>query len=190
MTSTFDLDRRSLAILDKIVSGVRPADLDRPTPCAGWTLADLLRHQISENHGFAVAAREGSAPDWNSGQLGDDPYRAYADSVDEFLQEFTEEAVTGKQLKIGDHGPFPGELAALMHLVDTVAHGWDLAVSLGVPYEPDPEALQVALKLAEQIPTDPAERVAQGTFAPVVEVPADAPDLDRFLGLLGRSPLS
>ncbi|HET6709804.1 maleylpyruvate isomerase N-terminal domain-containing protein, partial [Amycolatopsis sp.] len=36
-----ELDRRTLLVLDKMVAGVTPADLARPTPCAGWTLADL-----------------------------------------------------------------------------------------------------------------------------------------------------
>ncbi|MFD9959067.1 maleylpyruvate isomerase N-terminal domain-containing protein [Amycolatopsis sp. NPDC058986] len=61
---TRELDRRSLALLDKLVATMTPADLDLPTPCAGWTLADLLRHQVGENNGFAIAARHGSAPSW------------------------------------------------------------------------------------------------------------------------------
>src|SRR4051794_5322837 len=128
----FDLDRRSLAVLDKIVTGVTPADLGRPTPCAGWTLADLLRHQVSENHGFAIAARDGSAPNWDSAQLGDDPYGAYATSVDAFLDAFSDEAAVSEQLTIGEHGTFPAQIALAMHLVDTVAHGWDLAKALDV----------------------------------------------------------
>jgi uncharacterized protein (TIGR03086 family) len=181
-----ELDRRSLLVLDKIVATVTDADLGRPTPCTGWTLADLLRHQVSENHGFATAARNGSAPDWDSGVLGDDPYRAYAASVDDYLDAFADDAVLTRKVTIGDIATVPGDFAVHMHLVDTIAHGWDLASTLDLPYEPDTEALHQALTMAARIPAD--ARDERGTFAAVVDVPSDASDLDRFLGFLGRSP--
>ncbi|MEU4252022.1 TIGR03086 family metal-binding protein [Amycolatopsis sp. NPDC026612] len=181
-----ELDRRTLLVLDKIVAGVTSADLARPTPCAGWTLADLLRHQVSENHAFATAAREGSAPDWDAGTLGDDAPAAYQASVDDFLDAFADDAVLDRPLVINHFGTFPGAIAAHMHLVDTVAHGWDLARTLGLPYEPDAEAVRVALQLAERIPDEGREK--NGSFAPSVEVAAGASELDRFLALLGRDP--
>jgi len=181
-----ELDRRSLLVLDKIVAAATPADLARPTPCAGWTLADLLRHQVSENHAFATAAREGSAPDWDAGDLGDDARAAYRASVDDFLAAMADDAVLDRQLTINHFGTFPGTIAAHMHLVDTVAHGWDLARTLGLPYEPDAEAVYIATKLAERIPDEGREK--NGSFARSVEAPADATELDRFLALLGRDP--
>jgi uncharacterized protein (TIGR03086 family) len=177
-------DRRTLLVLDEIVAAATPADLGRPTPCAGWTLADLLRHQVGENHAFATAAREGSAPDWGSGDLGDDPYAAYRASVSDFLDAFADDAVLTRQLTIHHFGTFPGAVAAHMHLVDTVAHGWDLARTLGLPYEPDAEAVHAALAMAERIPDEGREE--RGAFAPSVGVPADASELDRFLARLGR----
>src|SRR5438445_245351 len=114
-----DLDRRTLATLDKLVSGVSPADLDRRTPCEGWNLGELLRHQVSENHAFATAFREGSAPDWNSGTLGTDPYRSYADSVDDYLAALEDKELFTRQVTINTFGSFPGEVAAAMHLVDS-----------------------------------------------------------------------
>jgi uncharacterized protein (TIGR03086 family) len=179
-----ELDRRTLLVLDKIVATATPADLGRPTPCAGWTLADLLRHQVGENHAFATAAREGSAPDWESGDLGDDAYAAYRASVDDYLDAFADDAVLTRSLAINHFGTFPGTIAAQMHLVDTVAHGWDLARTLGLPYEPDADAVHVALAMAERIPDEGREE--RGAFALSVGVPADASELDRFLGRLGR----
>jgi len=181
-----ELDRRSLLVLDKIVATATPEDLSRPTPCDGWTLADLLRHQVSENRGFATAAREGSADDWDGGDLGDDAYAAYKASVDDFLEAFADEAVLTRELVIREFGTFPGRIAAHMHLVDTIAHGWDVAGTLDLPYEPDAEALATALATAERIPTEAREE--RGTFAPVVTTLPHASDLDRFLGLLGRDP--
>ncbi|WP_326954949.1 TIGR03086 family metal-binding protein [Amycolatopsis sp. NBC_01286] len=181
-----ELDRRTLLVLDKIVAAATPADLARPTPCAGWTLADLLRHQVGENHAFATAARDGSAPDWDAGDLGDDPYAAYRASVDDYLDAVADDDVLTRELAVNTFGTFPGPIATLMHLVDTVAHGWDLARALGLPYEPDADAVSAALRMAERIPDEGREK--NGSFAHSVNVPADASDLDRFLALLGRDP--
>ncbi|GAA1021455.1 MULTISPECIES: TIGR03086 family metal-binding protein [Amycolatopsis] len=186
--TTFDLDRQSLLVLDPIVAKTTAADLDRPTPCAGWTLADLLRHQVSENHAFAEAARNGSAKDWDSGQLGEDPYAAYAASVTDYLAAYSEADVAERQIAINTFGTFTGTVAIAMHLVDTVAHGWDLAKTLDVAYDPVPEAVRAALQFALMIPADPKARIERGTFAPVVPVSTDESELDQFLGLLGRDP--
>ncbi|WP_275291429.1 TIGR03086 family metal-binding protein [Amycolatopsis sp. La24] len=186
--TTFDLDRQSLLVLDPIVSKITAADLDRPTPCAGWTLADLLRHQVSENHAFAEAARNGSAKDWDSGQLSEDPYAAYAGSVTDYLAAYGEADVAELEIAINTFGTFSGTVAMAMHLVDTVAHGWDLAKTLGVAYHPVPDAVHAVWKSALMIPTDPKERVERGTFAPVVPVDTGESELDQFLGRLGRDP--
>ncbi|WP_326569693.1 TIGR03086 family metal-binding protein [Amycolatopsis rhabdoformis] len=188
MTTTFELDRQSLLVLDKILAGTTDQDLSRPTPCEGWNLAELLRHQVSENHAFAEAVRRGEAADWDAGRLGEHAYAAYAASVDDFLAAFGEEGALQRQLKIHENGPFVAEIAAAMHLVDTVVHGWDLAKTFGVPYEPVPEAVHAALAFAGMVPTDPGERAVSGAFGALVEVPEGADELDRLIGLLGRDP--
>ncbi|KAA9150002.1 TIGR03086 family protein [Amycolatopsis acidicola] len=181
-----DLDRRALTVLDKLVSTVTPADLDRPTPCEGWTLADLLRHQVSENRAFGVALREGSAPDWDSGDLGEDAYRAYADSVERVLAAYEDDGLLRREVTVREFGTFPSAVAASMHLGDTVAHGWDIAESLGLPYAQDADIVRAALAFAERIPADPESRAERGAFKPVVPV-RQASDLNRFIALLGRS---
>lgn len=93
-----------------------------------------------------------------------------------------------RQVKIHEIGPFTAEIAAAMHLVDTVVHGWDLAKTFGVAYEPVPEAVAAALGFAAMVPTDPAERAVSGAFGALVEVPEGAGELDRLIGLLGRDP--
>ena len=120
-----ELDRRALAAVDKIAGTVIPADLDRPTPCAGWTLRDLLQHQVSENLGFALAVREGSTTDWHGGSLGSDPYRSYADQSTTCSTRSTKTYSTSRSPS-KTSVPSP-EVAVSMHLVDSVAHGWDIA---------------------------------------------------------------
>ena len=56
-TSVRFLNRRTLATTIEIVDAVRADQLDLPTPCAEWTLRQLLGHMIGQHYGFAAAAR-------------------------------------------------------------------------------------------------------------------------------------
>src|SRR5690349_14873473 len=55
------IHRHALDLASELVATIRPADLGRPTPCAGWDLAALLAHMTGQNHGFADALRGGTA---------------------------------------------------------------------------------------------------------------------------------
>ena len=61
-----ELDRRAVRASVDMVAKVTIEDLGRPTPCAGWTLADLLAHMTAQHRGFAAAA-EGAEPIWPCG---------------------------------------------------------------------------------------------------------------------------
>jgi uncharacterized protein (TIGR03086 family) len=79
----------------------------------------------------------------------------------------------------------PAAEAGQVAMNELVIHGWDLARATGQDYAPDTASLQVAYELLAAS-TDPESR--QGIFGPVVDVPADAPLLDRAIGLSGRDP--
>src|SRR5690348_12552631 len=52
-----DLDARAVRLSTGLVRASTVADLRRPTPCAGWDLADLLAHMTAQHRGFAASAR-------------------------------------------------------------------------------------------------------------------------------------
>jgi uncharacterized protein (TIGR03086 family) len=72
-----------------------------------------------------------------------------------------------------------------MHVIDLVAHGWDVARSLGAHYEPDLELAEAALTMVLRMPL---ERGPSHAFDTLVEVPGDASAFERLLGHLGRDP--
>jgi len=51
-----DLDARVVRATVGLVSQAGPADLARPTPCAGWTLGDLIGHMTAQHYGWTAAA--------------------------------------------------------------------------------------------------------------------------------------
>jgi uncharacterized protein (TIGR03086 family) len=109
----------------------------------GWDLGDLLRARTG-----ASGSLSGTAPDWHSGDLGRDTYRSYPDSVDAVLAALADDAVLTRPATVREFGTFPGRVAVSMRLVDSVAHGWEIARALGMPYEPDPHAVHAALHTA------------------------------------------
>ncbi|WP_329088157.1 MULTISPECIES: TIGR03086 family metal-binding protein [unclassified Streptosporangium] len=184
-----DLDRRALDIAGEVIAQVTTADLDRPTPCAAWNLGELLWHMVSENRSFAAAA--GTRARWSiedGGDLGTDPLRAYHDSAAAVTAAFAAPDIYDRQIEVGAFGVFPGRIAIGMHFVDFLVHGWDVAASIGVPYRPDHKLAGSALAVAARWPDTSQTRGPGAAFGVRVPVPGDAPDFERLLSLLGRSP--
>lgn len=188
-----ELDRRAVDASVAVVARLQPDDLNRPTPCTDWTLADLLAHMAAQHRGFAAAA-EGRGADtdaWRLRPLGDDPVAAYTAAAERVTAAFGADGVLDRPFALpefGDGAEFPGRLAIGFHLVDYVVHGWDVARSLGVGIELGADVVDAALGIAAAVP-DGEERLAPGApFRPAVPVAGDAPPLDRVVALLGRSP--
>ncbi|MCP2338745.1 TIGR03086 family metal-binding protein [Actinomadura rupiterrae] len=193
LTSDFrDLDRRALDFFASLTAKIGPADLARPTPCPDWTLYGLLRHQVSQDIGFAAAARGegGTLAEWRGGSLGDDPHAAVVASGRLVTEAFADDGVLTREFalpEVRDGGAFPGALAITFHVVDLVVHAWDVAATLGLPWEPDADLVEASLKVAQIVPDDPESRRPGESFGP--SLPADGPDLrERLLRMLGRDP--
>ena len=180
----------------ELVDSVRASDLDAPTPCAGWNLADLLAHMTAQHRGFAAAAR-GSGVDagvWRAdaviGAITADPGGTYADAAYDVLAAFAEDTAPQATFALPEFGPnatFPGALAIGFHFIDYVVHGWDVAESVGLAYTLQDEVVDVALPLALAVPDGDYRETPDAPFARAVDAPS-ATNLDRILRHLGRSP--
>ncbi|MFC6881178.1 MULTISPECIES: TIGR03086 family metal-binding protein [Actinomadura] len=187
-----DLDRRASDLYLSTVARVDPARLHLPTPCPDWTLHGLLRHQVSQDEGFAAAARGagGTLAVWRGGRLGGDPLAAARASAGLVEKAFAEDGVPEREFvlpEVRDGGGFPGALAITFHFVDLVVHAWDVAATIGAPWEPGEELTEAALKVAAIVPADPETRGPGLSFDQVVPF-RDGPPEHRLLALLGRSP--
>ncbi|MGW0230402.1 TIGR03086 family metal-binding protein [Actinopolymorpha singaporensis] len=184
------LDAHAVRASVDLVARATEADLSRPTPCAEWTLADLLAHMTVQHNGFAAAARGEADPKvWELGSLGGDPITAYRDSAERVLEAFAADGVLERMFLIPEFGdqPLPGRQAISAHLVDYVVHSWDVAKALGVPAELEPAAVELAYDIAQVVPTGDARLVSGAPFGP--EVPfSGGSRLDQLVAHLGRSP--
>lgn len=124
MTTDFrDQHARAVRASVAIVSRVSRDDLERPTPCRDWTLAELLAHMTVQHDGFAAAAAgNGGDPSlWTVGPLDPDPVGAYAAAADRVVQAFAEDGVLDREFALPEISPlttFPGSQAIAFHLVD------------------------------------------------------------------------
>ncbi|BDY30198.1 TIGR03086 family metal-binding protein [Mycolicibacterium mageritense] len=180
----------------ELVDTVQPDDLARPTPCSDWTLADLLTHMTVQHRGFAAAARGNGADDavWRPETVADavraDPAGAYAAAARDVLDAFAAEGVPEATFALPEFGPgatFPGAMAIGFHFVDYVAHGWDVAAALGVPYDLPADVVAAVLPLVMAIPDGDIRDAANSPFAHAVNTAATT-DFDRLLAHLGRRP--
>lgn len=178
------------------VDGVRTSDLDRPTPCAGWTLGDLLAHMTVQHRGFAAAARGHGSDEalWNVETVTDavraDPVGTYAAAAHDVLDAFAADAISEATFALPEFGPdatFPSALAIGFHLVDYAVHGWDVAASLGAAYELPDDVVAAVLPLVMTIPDGDFRDSAASPFDRAVN-DAGATDFDRILAHLGRRP--
>jgi uncharacterized protein (TIGR03086 family) len=186
-------DRRVLATVAPVVAAVPATAWSDPTPCAGWTLRDLVEHMTGQHAGFAASAR-GGAQDltaWRPLPGGVDPAAGYAAAAADVTDAFGTEGLLERDIwvpEIRPDKPVPARIAVGFHVLDYVVHGWDVAASLGRPVDFGPDLLAFAEVLAGQVPTDPARRGPGAAFAPVLDPPATAGPLARILTLLGRDP--
>ncbi|HZM74927.1 MAG TPA: TIGR03086 family metal-binding protein [Candidatus Limnocylindrales bacterium] len=180
-----EFNRLVLESIDDILRAVKPEHLALPTPCAEWTLDDLLRHMIGQHRGFAAAAR-GEAPDPAVSErvvLGPDPYETYRAAAEEVIIAFINPVAS---LFIYGYGEFPPAVVWRMHSVDYLAHGWDVAKTIGVPSDLDPGLCATGLEVARRWPETSFS--SGDPFAAHVPIADEASVDQRLMAYLGRDP--
>jgi uncharacterized protein (TIGR03086 family) len=131
-------------------------------------LVGYATHFADKAHGVDPPAAPDATP------AGDDPRGAYHDVAMRLLDGYRDGAAE-------DATPLS------IVLIETVAHGWDLAKATGQP-TPYPAAAVEAVLAAGQGMLGPQFRGEGKPFGEEVDVPPSAPPLDRLIGFLGRDP--
>lgn len=180
--------RSATAQLDAAVADLSPDQFSLSTPCADWTVADLLAHQQGQNHAFALALEQGEAPvEAFAPQTWDSEHWRTASSavVAAFASVEPERTVVLRE--VGESA-IPAQMVLVMHLTDTVIHHWDLATALGVPFKPqDADAIEATWEILSQIPDDESRTESGSSFAPRVTV-TDDDHWTQAIALSGRDP--
>lgn len=174
-----------------LVQEVPDDRLGDPTPCPDYTVGDLVEHIGGLALAFTAAAQKdlgaftNSAPQPDAARLAPDWRTRIPAALTALAAAWREpEAWTGMTRAGGVD--LPGEVGGLVALDEIVLHGWDLAVATGQGFQVEPDLLTAVHGFVASFDPDPDAQ--NRLFGPTVEVPEDAPLLDRVLGLAGRDP--
>ena len=171
-------------LLGHVASGIRPDDLDAPTPCANFTVRGVLGHMTGGATQFAAAFRGDPAP-------------GIADDLDDGADVVarTGNALAGLMGAIRSPGaldrtmatPFGelrGDAFARFVVLDGLVHGWDIAIATDQTYEPSDALVAEADAFARQA-IAPTMRDGD-TFAAALEPPIGATPIERLAAFTGR----
>jgi uncharacterized protein (TIGR03086 family) len=187
-----DLEPAARRLAD-LVAGVPDQLLDAPTPCPAYTLGDLVEHVGGAASAFTGAAVKdlgdatSQGPSGDASRLSDDWRTRIPRDLAALADAWRDPDAWIGMTKAGGVD-LPGEVAGLVALDEIVVHGWDVARATGQPYDCDTPSLEAVNAFVSQFSEPGQEEARAGLFGPVVEVPDDAPLLDRVIGLTGRDP--
>jgi uncharacterized protein (TIGR03086 family) len=164
------------------IEAVPAARWESPSPCAGWTARDVVRHVIDGQGLFLgfVGRELGDIP-----SVDDDPAAAWAAASAVVRRGLDDPAVATAEFK-GFSGPSTFERGVDQFLCfDLVVHAWDLAQAAGLDHRMPHEEIPRVRAVAESF--GPALRSPQA-FGPEIEAPPGADEQARLLAFLGRQP--
>ena len=158
---------------DEVLGQVGDDDWEKPTPCEGWTVQDLVGHAMRwQGRGAAAfGADVGSDAEW--AELRPALAAALADPAN--LEGNAEEL-----------GGTPKQAVAGLITADLLVHSWDLAQSIGADATLPEAAAESTLMGLQRLPEEMLR--SDRMFGPAVEVADDASAQDKLIGFVGRNP--
>jgi uncharacterized protein (TIGR03086 family) len=167
---------------DRFSATVDGADPDRwadPSPCEGWTAADVVHHVVDTHRSFLdrQSVDLGPRPDGDPAAV----WRAHREAVTA--------ALAGDVAEREYDGYFGrttiGETLANFYGFDMVVHRWDLARATGQDSAFTDQEMD---RLETSITGFGDQLYAEGVCKSAVPAPEDATRQERLLATLGRDP--
>lgn len=154
------------------------ADWSAPSPCEGWSAADVVHHVVDTQRDFLAQRGQALGP-----RPAGDPADVWHRHLEQLQPLLRDEALVTTPYD-GHFGPTT--LAATLadfYGFDLVVHRWDLGRAAGQDVRFSDEELEAA---EAAIPSFGDALYSKGICAPPVPVPSDAGRQDRLLATLGR----
>jgi uncharacterized protein (TIGR03086 family) len=179
----------ALELFTERVHAIGPDQWDAPTPCAEWSVRDLVNHLAVEQMWVPPLVREGSSVadqgDALEGDLlGDDPVATWDAVAAAARDTFREPGALERTVALS-YGEAPATHYCAQMTADAAVHAWDLSRAIGAE-EQIPKPL-VDFSVREVAPYA-ADLEESGLFAAPVEPPPGADAQTKLLALLGREP--
>ena len=166
-----------------MIEGVQEPQWSAPTPCAEWSVRDLVSHLVGMNLVFAALLMEEAPPERSRDRLGNDPAGVYRSSSSALVAAFENPGILERQFN-GPLGSATGRDRLQIRLYDLLAHGWDLGQATGQSVRFPNEMVEQALEFAQ---VQLSGQLRAGRFDPVTIISESSPAIDRLVAFLGRS---
>jgi uncharacterized protein (TIGR03086 family) len=173
---------RALAAVGELISNIRPEQWSASTPCADWTVRQIVNHLIGMNRVFAAILADEPPPPRVDDTSDDELGRAYGGSAAALVAAFEQPGVLDRSY----HGPLgmaTGRDRLQIRLYDLLAHGWDLAHATAQPARLPEDLAEQSLSFARGQVSDEAR---QGRFGPAQIVAEHASAIEQLVAFLGR----
>ncbi|MFD2474695.1 TIGR03086 family metal-binding protein [Amycolatopsis silviterrae] len=178
----------ALDVFDAAVRAAGPGDWSRGTPCAEWSVRDLVNHLAAEQlwvpHLLAGATLDEVGTRYEGDVLGDDPLSVWEKSSAAAREAWLAPGALRRTVHVS-FGLVPAEEYAWQMTLDLAVHGWDLATALG---RPNPVPDRLAGRLLDVLRPMIDDWQGLGLFDPPVAAGRNAAAKDRLVALLGRRP--
>ena len=175
-----------LPSLTALVDQLEPTDLDNPTPCTNFTVNGVLEHMIGGSTNFVPAFRgesptEAAASPRITGQV---PAAEFRQAMDQLMDAVNSPGAMERTVA-APFGDVPGSVFARFVAFDGLIHGYDLASSAGLAYDPPADVVAAVDSFAREALG--ADMRDGDTFALETVAPEGASTLDKLVAFSGRT---
>ena len=178
---------RSLDSSINIVSNVADSAWGNDTPCTDWNVKDVVNHIVYENV-WMVALFNGRTieevgDEFEGDLVGDDPIGTYNRTAREVKAILAQPDAMSRTCQISS-GPVTGAEYSKQLFLDTLIHGWDIAVGSDQDAKLDDYLVQMCTPLAQVIAGNEGYR---SVFAEPTSGSNSDNGQTKLLALLGRN---
>src|SRR5262249_5155951 len=129
--------RQVASVFTERVEAVPDDGWEAPSPCAGWTARDVVRH-VTDGHRRISGMAAVELPDWPS--VDDDPIAAWSAARDAMQSALDDPAVATREYESQLFGRSTLEqTVGFIGISDLLVHTWDLARATGLDARLDPD---------------------------------------------------
>jgi uncharacterized protein (TIGR03086 family) len=169
-----DLHRRAAAHTGAIIDRLPGDRLDAKTPCASWTVRDVITHVVDNHRNLVTRAGKSAVDSTDFGAVSA-----------AFNEAFDDPEVQAKPFELRGV-PTDGRGVVAVQFADVLVHGWDIGRSAGLDVTLPDDLATAALFITKGFPED--LRGPDGPFDHAHAVSEDAPAGVRLVAFLGRDP--
>jgi len=179
-----ELERRAGDRAVELISAVPEDRWSFPTPCTGWSVRDLVRHLIAGNVKYTgIALGDDFTPGAPDVEIGADAAATYRRTLAEMLEGWRQPGALAREIGLPREQRGPAEVAAWIHLTETIGHGWDLARATQQDPRFDDDVVVACLEQCQR--RMPAQRGEGSPFADATDGEGH-PLVDQLAAYLGR----